>query len=171
MVEVGQGAKIVHIVDHLRHSTFKRLYRWWGDLVYVIAGLIALKKQKITQFSVKVENHAKHEACQRAVFSCMATYSKGWSMTPGARFDDGELDFVTIHRSGFIAFISQIIASSRRKKIRRSWVHYGVGQRFEIVSQSLMFIQADGDPVNCSDSLQIEIIPSAYKILAPPSSS
>lgn len=171
MVEVGQGARIVHLVDHLRHGTFKRLYRWWGDLVYVIACLMVLKNQNKVHFSVTVENHVQYEACQRAVFSCMATYSKGWSMTPDARFDDGKLDFVTSQRSGVIAFISQMLASARRKKIRRSWVQYGIGERFEISSQIPMCIQADGDPVTESSSLQLEVIPSAYQILAPPSSA
>jgi len=167
MVEVGQGAKVVHLVDQLRQGVLKRIYRWWGDLVYIIAGLMALKKEPMNDFSLKVENNDKQSGYQRAVFACMETYSKGWSMTPGAKCDDGELDFSASKRSDFIAFTSQTLASAQRRKINRDWMRYGKGQQFDVIAKKPMFIQADGDAVDCSDSLHIEVIPCAYRILAP----
>ena len=48
----------------------------------------------------------------------VATYSKGWSVTPDAQFDDGILDFAVSKRSDFIAFtknrkVSRIFETSR----------------------------------------------------------
>ena len=94
MIEVGQGAKIVHCVDQLRNGKLNRLYRFWGDIVYVIGALLSLLGRKPAPFTLTTDGANCRTNQYHAVISCIRTYSKGWSMTPEAVFDDGLLDRV-----------------------------------------------------------------------------
>lgn len=167
MIEVGQGAKIVHCVDQLRNGALNRLYRFWGDIVYLIGALLSLLGKKPAPFTLTTDG-AKSSTNQRhAVISCTRTYSKGWSMTPEAVFDDGLLDRVSSESASVLSFGRHMIAASGCKTFASPYVHYERGRTLAIESGSTLFIQADGEAISPATAVSIETIEGAYRMLVP----
>lgn len=167
MIEIGQGAKIVHCVDRLRNGMLKRLYRFWGDIVYLIGTLLSLLGRKPAQFTLTTDEEESGTNLRHAVISSIRTYSKGWSMTPEAVFDDGLLDRVSSESASVFTFGRHMIAASICKPFVSPSVHYGRGRTFAIESESTLFIQADGEAIPPATALAVETIEGAYRILVP----
>ncbi|MBK6509541.1 MAG: NAD(+)/NADH kinase [Haliea sp.] len=167
MIEVGQGAKIVHCVDQLRNGKLNRLYRFWGDIVYVIGALLSLLGRKPAPFTLTTDGANCRTNQYHAVISCIRTYSKGWSMTPEAVFDDGLLDRVSSESASVLSFGRHMIAASGCKPFASPYVCYGRGRTFAIASESTLFIQADGEAITQATVLTVETLTGAYRILVP----
>ncbi|MBK6737830.1 MAG: hypothetical protein IPG64_07870 [Haliea sp.] len=167
MIEVGQGAKIVHCVDQLRNGMLNRLYRFWGDIVYVIGALLSLLGRKPAPFTLTPDGANCRTNQYHAVISCIRTYSKGWSMTPEAVFDDGLLDRVSSESASVLSFGRHMIAASGCKPFASPYVCYGRGRTFAIASESTLFIQADGEAITQATVLTVETLTGAYRILVP----
>jgi diacylglycerol kinase (ATP) len=167
MLEVGRGAKIVHIAEQLRYGPLKTLYRWWGDLVYVIAGLISFQRDKPNSFDLVEDNRQLPGTFYGAVISSMATYSKGWSLCPDAQYDDGLLNVTASHRKDLLTYACQILAAKQKKRLQKSWIHTGTASFYEVTSDHDLYIQADGDGVVVSNTVSVEVVPRAFRILTP----
>lgn len=169
MIEIGQGAKIVHLVDQLRHGKLKTLYRLWGDLVYLIAGLLAFASRRngAVRFRFSTDDSANSLQGYLAVISLIKTYSKGWAMTPDAVFDDGKLNYVISHSDSPALFFRHLLAAVVRKPFSHPFVHYGDGTAFELNCEGQVCMQADGDVVAPSAALSIRVLPAAYRLRVP----
>jgi len=167
MIEIGQGAKIVYCVDRLRNGMFKRLYRFWGDIVYLIGALLSLLGSKPAQFALTTDEADTRTNLRHVVISCIRTYSKGWSMTPEAVFDDGLLDWVSNESASIFTFGRHIIAASGCKTFASPSLRYGWGRTFAIERESTLFIQADGEAIPAATAVAVETIEGAYRILVP----
>lgn len=169
MIEIGHGAKIVHLVDQLRQGRLKTLYRIWGDLVYLIAGVLAFASRRngACRFRFSADGLASNVHGYLAIISVIKTYSKGWAMTPDAVFDDGKLNHVISQSDSPAFFARHLLAAIARKPLRHPFVHYGEGGTFELKSEGRVYMQADGDAVGPSASLSIRVIPAAYRLRVP----
>jgi len=164
MLEIGFGTKIVSLVDKLRNGTLKTLYRFWGDLVYAIAGLMALRTVKRSTFSTMVDGISSTPLATHCVIANMQTYAKGWSLTPDALHDDGLLDTAISQRDDTWSTVRTFIAASKKRKLKSSVMTYQQAKNIEIVSESPLFVQIDGDPISLANKASISIDKEAFSI-------
>jgi diacylglycerol kinase family enzyme len=80
------------------------------------------------------------------IVSNLPEYALALSLTPAARADDGELDWVTFERSGLPALARYAWAVRRARHHRLSHVRAGRGQRLTLTSETPVPVQLDGDP-------------------------
>jgi len=167
MLEIGFGAKIVAVVDRLRNGSLKGLYKIWGDLVYAIAGLIALRGLSSSTFNTRIDNDTEYKTSNHAVFANMQTYAKGWSLTPDAKYDDGLLDSAVSQRNSAISTLITFMAAARRKKLKPTLMAYQTGKKIEIESENSLFVQIDGDPIEFAGNASITLERDACTIRVP----
>jgi len=164
MLEIGFGAKIVHLVNQLRNGSLKTLYRFWGDAVYAIAGILALKGLGKDLFDIKLGEPNVKSTTSHCVIANMQTYAKDWSLTPDAQCDDGIFDVATSNKANTWATIRTLIAASQKRKLKTSLMTYHQATEVEISGKPSLFVQVDGDPVNFSGEAKVCIEKQAFTI-------
>ena len=171
MLEIGVGAKIVHMVNALRLGKLKRLYQVWGDLVYALAGLLAFAGKPLAQVKGKLfkDEHTGEVpfASSHLVIANMRTYAKGWSFTPEASCRDGRLDLAFSKRSSRLAELAGFIAAANQRKQSTRLMHYTQAQQVNLSTSTDLFMQIDGDPVLFTGQAKISVLPKAFKLHAP----
>ncbi len=165
MLEIGFGAKIVHMVNQLRSGKLQRLYRLWGDLVYALAGILALCQTKPKAASIKF--NSKLHKSSNLVVSNMKTYAKGWSLTPEANCQDGLFDIALSRRNSRLATIATFFLAAQKRKSPAGRVSYARLQDAELKGPDNIFMQVDGDPIYFSGHAKISIEPKAFVIHTP----
>ena len=166
MIEIGRGATIVHQVQRLRMGALRRTYRYLGDLVYAIATLLSIKKTS-TSFDI-VDGHGNTIRDMHSAWICsMATYSKGWKICNTARCDDGLMDLCATKDPSFMHFISVMLHAALHRSQKLKQMARSRASFYEISSDDLLAIQADGDPLAACKSISIEVLPQAITLIAP----
>jgi len=183
MLEIGYGAKVVQFVDQLRNGGLKALYRLWGDLVYIIAGFLALKGTGKDNFTATIATPEKISATDNntttnenmtgsiltsshCVIANMQTYAKGWSLTPEAKYNDGLLDIAISKKNNILAIIKTFLAAAQKRKLSAPIMSYLQAERVSISGQPSLFVQVDGDPIAFSGQAEIIIERGAFNIIA-----
>lgn len=164
MLEIGFGAKIVYLVDKLRNGSLNRLYRLWGDLVYAIAGIIALKGLDRDTFKATIDGQEVDIQPSHGVIANMQTYAKGWSLTPDALPNDGVLDTAMCRRSDAWTVIRTFLAAAQKRKLNASIMRYQQASTVTISSEKPLFAQVDGDPVDLNGEAVIAIEKGVFVI-------
>ena len=86
---------------------------------------------------------------------------------PGARADDGLLDWVVFERPGHAALVRHALAVSRRSAhLERRDVSHGRARRVPIDGPSPMPVQLDGEPAGFTP-VEIDVIPQGLAVLVP----
>lgn len=165
MLEIGIGAKIVHLVNQLRLGKLKRLYQFWGDIVYAFAGLLAFFKSEKTSIQIKTPRF--NESSTHLVISNMHTYAKGWAMTPKASCKDGKLDIAIDKKGSRLSFMSTFLLAARKQEGASRRMHYAQFQELNLFGSDQVFMQVDGDPVKFSGNAKVHIEPQAFSIHVP----
>ena len=170
MLEIGFGAKVAQVVNQLRNGPLKRLYQFWGDIVYAIAGFLALKGIGQDQFKVKTEsiltnNTAIETRSAHTIISNMQTYAKDWSLTPDARCDDGLLDVAISTHTNAWTTLKTFLAASQKRKLKPAVMTYQQANSVSISGKPTLFVQVDGDPINFSGNAEVYIEKGAFSIL------
>jgi diacylglycerol kinase (ATP) len=168
MVEIGFGARVVHLTQDLRYGALKALYRRWGDPVYAAAALKAFRSPAEPPFHIRTDSAAKPDVCRAAVIANTGCYAKGWAMAPEARMDDGRLDLVTRRRSTPGVWFRAFQAALQRRRPPPGFSHYRQGQHFACWSDRPLTAQMDGDPLPAMDWLEIGILPGRLRMITPP---
>lgn len=165
MLEIGFGAKIVHMVNQLRSGKLQRLYQLWGDLVYALAGILVLCQTKPKAVSIKF--NSKLHKSSNLVISNMQTYAKGWSLTPDANCQDGLFDIALSRKNSRLATIATFLSAAQNRKSPASRVSYTRLQDAELKGPGTIFMQLDGDPIHFSGHAKISMEPKAFVIHIP----
>jgi len=178
MLEIGYGAKVVQFVDQLRNGGLKALYRLWGDLVYIIAGFLALKGTGKDNFTATIatlgttslppanENITNSIlSSSHCVISNMQTYAKGWSLTPEAKYDDGLLDIAISKKNNILTIIKTFLAAAQKRKLSAPIMSYFQAEHVSISGQPSLFVQVDGDPITFSGQAEVIIEKEAFSII------
>jgi diacylglycerol kinase (ATP) len=165
MLEIGFGAKIVHMVNQLRSGKLQGLYQFWGDLVYALAGFLAFCQIKPKAVSIKF--NSKLHKSSHLVISNMKTYAKGWSLTPDADCQDGLLDISLSRKTSRLATIATFFLAAQKRKSPARRVSYSRLQEAELKGSPSTFIQVDGDPIHFSGYAKISIEEKAFLIHVP----
>ena len=168
MVEIGFGARVVHLTHDLRYGALKALYRRWGDPVYVAAALKALRSPAEPPFRIRTDKAGQPDVCRAAVIANTRCYAKGWAMASEARMNDGRLDLVTRQRSTPGVWFRAFQAAMRGRRPPPGFSHYRQGRHFCCWSERPLTVQMDGDPLPLMDWLEIDIWPGRLRLITPP---
>ena len=185
MLEIGYGAKVVQFVDQLRNGGLKSLYRLWGDLVYIIAGFLALKGTGKDNFTATIDTLGKTSnatntttslpanehitgsilSSSHCIIANMQTYAKGWSLTPEAKYDDGLLDVAISKKNNILTVIKTFMAAAQKRKLSAPIMSYFQAEHISISGQPSLFVQVDGDPISFSGQAEVIIEKEAFTII------
>jgi len=167
LVEIGFGARVVHLTQRLRNGWLNSLYRRWGDPVYVTAALGALLSPAERVFRIYADSAAAAHQHKAAVFANTRCYAKGWAVAPEARMDDGRLDLVTRRKSGPGVLLRTINAARSARRPAPAFSVYSQGQRFRCESQTPLVAQMDGDPLPALKWIEVGIVPGCLRLMTP----
>ncbi len=165
MLEIGFGAKIVHMVNQLRLGKLQRLYQFWGDLVYALAGILALIKPH--SLPIKVESEKALSVSTHIILANMKTYAKGWSLTPEANYQDGLLDLAYNKTGSQLATLTAFFNATKQKPSPDSRMGYLQLKEVRLSGSNKVFMQLDGDPVFFSGAARVSIEKAAFIIHQP----
>ena len=168
MVEIGFGARVVHLAQRLRYGGLEALYRRWGDPVYAVAALKALRSAAEPPFRIRADAADKPAVCRAAVIANTRCYAKGWAMAPKACMDDGRLDLVTRQRSTPGVWFRAFKAALRGRRPPPTFSRYHQGRHFWCWSDRPLTVQMDGDPLPAMNELEIGIVPGCLRLITPP---
>jgi diacylglycerol kinase (ATP) len=101
-------------------------------------------------------------ACRGAycVVSNLPEYAMALSLTPAARGDDGELDWLAFERGGVPALAAYAWAVGRARHHALSHVRGGRTRRLTLTSATPVPVQLDGDPWGFTP-VEVEVLPQA----------
>jgi diacylglycerol kinase family enzyme len=167
MVEIGFGARVVHLTQRLRYGWLNALYRRWGDPVYAAAALGALLTPTERAFRLYQDNARTPRQQNAAIIANTRCYAKGWSMAPDARMDDGRLDLVSRRRSGPGVIFRAFHAAAGARRPSAAFSCYDQGQRFRCESDAPLTVQMDGDPLPALQWMDISIAPGRLRLITP----
>ena len=165
MLEIGFGAKIVHMVNQLRLGKLQRLYQLWGDLIYAIAGILAFV-QKNSE-AIEVEQNTQKVSSKHIVISNMKTYAKGWTLSPDANCQDGVLDLAINKKGSRLSTVATFLLAAQRKRSPNSRIAYSQAKDIILKGSPNAFMQVDGDPVYFSGFANVRVEPKAFNIHVP----
>ena len=168
MVEIGFGARVVHLTQRYRYGGLKALYRLWGDAVYVAAALNALRSPAEIPLQVRADTAEEPHTCRAAVIANTRCYAKGWAMAPKARMDDGRLDLVTRQRSTPGVFFRAFYAALQAQHPSPAFSRYRQGRQFWCWSDRPLTVQVDGDPLPDLKWMEISLVPGCLQLIGPP---
>jgi diacylglycerol kinase family enzyme len=113
-----------------------------------------------------LELAADGTACRgsHCVVSNLPEYALALSFTPGARGDDGVLDWLTFERGGVpaLAFYGWAVLRARHQQLRH--VRRGRARRLTLASTTPVPVQLDGDPWGFTP-VEVEVLPQALAVV------
>jgi diacylglycerol kinase family enzyme len=167
MLDIGFGAAVIHQVDQWRQR-WQLTYRLGSDLLYLLAGIKALRATQQPTFQIRVDDHPPLIRCRLAVIANARTYAKGWSLTPQATPTDGVLNVFGRQREDPAAIAQCYLNAWGRSINRRGDVHYRSGRRLVIAGDQPLCLQVDGEPLAPQQRLRVDVLPSVVRIVTPP---
>lgn len=92
-----------------------------------------------------------------------------FTLTPGARTDDGLFDLCVLggrSRRDYIPLVAQVLLQQRRSIFHRRGVRHLRAKRITIKSRPALKTQADGDVIGYTP-IEIEALPAAIRVMVP----
>ena len=169
MVGVGYDGWVTAGVGRMRATRWGRLLYTRGGswLLYVLAGLPALLRLRPTRVLVQRDGRPLPHAYPSLVIANTATYALGWAMTPGARVDDGRLDYQANRRAAPWFVLAMLGAAVARRRLPGWFAEYGSGCRFRLAAERPFRWQLDGDPMPPRRELTVRVRPRVARMLVP----
>ena len=91
-------------------------------------------------------------------------YALDLPLAPGARADDGALDWVVFERGGLAALASYSWAVWRGRHLARDDVRMGRATRLTLDAAAPVPVQADGDPLGTTP-VEVDVVPGALTLI------
>jgi len=160
MLSAGFDADVIHRIARWRSAG--GVPRKVSRLSYVrplAAALYAYAHAPVTLACDGADCRGAH-----CVVSNLPQYAMALSLTPAARGDDGELDWVTFERGGLPALAGYAWAVRRARHHRLSHVRGGRGRRLTLTSATPVPIQLDGDPWGFTPA-EVTVLPGALAVV------
>ena len=169
MVGLGYDARVVHRIHAARsRPRLRHWYRLHADSLYGVLGATSLMGRYRSTFRVEVDGESLGGGFRHGVVCNVETYAKGWAMTPGADVGDGLLDWSLRRGSGPLLGSAVMAAAALRRRGPAWLTQRGHGKRVVLEAEAgALEWQADGDPQEPVDRLELEVQPSALRLVAP----
>jgi diacylglycerol kinase (ATP) len=160
MLSVGFDAAVVHRVVAWRSNgqALRRVNR----LSYAKPIVDVLRSYRYR--SVRLETDGQCVTGTHAFVFNLPQYGFQFPFAPGARGDDGLLDWFVFNRPGIRAMLDYAWAVMQTKHLTRADVQHGRARRIRIVAAEPMPVQADGEAAGFTP-VDLEIVPGALRVL------
>src|SRR5215475_3006081 len=158
MAGIGLDATIVNGVD-------LGLKRWIGAGAYLASGLGYLARLPLTPFSIDLNGRRLESTF--TVISNAASYAVCFTLAPGARVDDDQLDVCVFNSHSRLAYLTYAFLSmAKGLHTRVSKVVYQPAREAHANSNDKALVQLDGDVMGTLP-MRFEIATQALRIIAP----
>jgi len=160
MLSAGFDADVIHRIARARSAGGAP--RKVSRLSYVRPVATALYTYAHAPVAVDCEG----TACRGAycVVSNLPEYALALSLTPAARGDDGELDWMAFERGGLPALAAYVWAVRRARHRELSHVRGGRARRLTLTSATPVPVQLDGDPWGFTP-VEVDVLPGALRVV------
>jgi diacylglycerol kinase family enzyme len=168
MVGIGWDARTVRNLSRLRRTRLGGWwYRWWADSAYLVAGLAAVFAWPPARIRITSDERAVGSLYCAAQIANFRNYGKGWAMVPDAHRASGRLHFQARKRAGPLFILWQFVAAMFGRRTARFVSDHGDAARVVVEAKRPFRVQVDGDDRGAFTRIEIEIEPSAARILVP----
>ena len=169
MVGMGFDALTVCGLDRVRRTRLgERLYaRGLSDVLYGVSATPAFFRLWPTRVRVTIGERTLAGHYPTVWICNTRTYAKGWSVTPAARPDDGELDHHLCRRTLAPLVLWQLLHAMRGAPAPRFLGEYGRGTRYVLEGTRSFHWQLDGDPRPPATRLEVTVRPAALRLVGP----
>lgn len=159
----------VGFAGELLRQTTPRIKRWFGPrLCYSVGFVRALFRYHAPHMRIRTDA-AGFKGAFLHVGAGNAEWAGGGMMrlSPGARWDDGELDFCLISAMGRLETAWHFPKLLRGTFATHPKVRYFRGRSLEIETDTPMDLQLDGEHLGCTPAT-FQLRPAALRVLHPP---
>jgi YegS/Rv2252/BmrU family lipid kinase len=160
MAGIGFDADVVAHVS-------PRLKRLTGPGAYVAAGLARALRFRPTRVEVSFDHGRLTAAALLLVAANTAHYTYRWRIAPQARPDDGLLDVVIFHCRNALDAPAHVLGVLTGLHPRHPAVVTLRTRALRVRSERPLPLQIDGDAAGVAP-VEMEIVPGALRVLAPP---
>lgn len=169
MVGVGFDALTVCGLDRARRTRIGRwLYaRGLSDPLYGACAVPGFFRLRPTRVRVTVGEQTLPGLHPTVWISNTRNYAKGWSVTPAARPDDGQLDHHVSRRALAPLVLWQLVHAMRGAPVPRFLGECGRGTRYLLEGTRPFHWQLDGDHRPPASRLEVTVRPAALRLVAP----
>jgi diacylglycerol kinase family enzyme len=101
-------------------------------------------------------------------------FGNHFTIAPAASMNDGLLDIVVVNKMNKFSLVVKTLRQIRAGKIsaadapgKDKGVHYFNAAKLQIKNPELAPLHIDGDPEETAESINIEIIPGAFRLIRP----
>ena len=160
MLGVGIDADVAHRLARWRAqgAKLKRV----SYLSYINPGLSSLWRYAYPELEIDADGERMTGAY--ALIFNIPRYALGLPIAPGARADDGLLDWVVFRKPGKFRLLGYIVSVLGRSHLQRSDVRHGRAKRIRITGVKDAPVQVDGDPFGTTP-VEAEVVPSALTVV------
>ena len=137
-----------------------------GRLVYLVAALATVAGWRPATFHARVDGAPVQVRGWTFAVANSGVYGGGMRLAPGAAFDDGRLDVVTVSATSRLRFVRSLPRVFAGTHVRQPSVAVRPAVRVEVDADRPFRVFADGDPVAVLPCT-ITVRPGALRVLLP----
>ena len=138
-----------------------------GLAPYYLLALIEYARFKPDDIELVVDGQTINAAPLILTVANTSQWGGGAFISPGARVDDGLLDFCVAPKSGIAATLA-LWRSVMKGSVERHKAFQRVrGKEAVIRGRKTAFAHVDGEPFECGGEITISLLPGALRVLAP----
>jgi len=168
MVGIGWDARTTADLAALRQTRLgARWYAAWADSAYFACGLAALLTRPPPPLTIAADGRRLERRYRAAIIANHATYGKGWSMAPSARFDDGLIHYQARKHFGAPFVAIQLLAAMLRRPVPGFVSDGGTGTHLVIRAERPFPVHVDGDFRGFETALALGVRPAAARVVVP----
>lgn len=161
MAGAGFDAAVVHRLAAWRaRGPAQRRVRRASYLAPIAAAALTYPHTRVRLDTGTVRLEGAH-----CVIANVPGYALNLALTPGARPDDGLLDWLVLERPGLVPLLAYGWAAFRGRHLRRPDVRTGQARRLTLTAETAAPLQLDGDPWGTTP-VEVDVVPRALTVVA-----
>jgi len=141
--------------------------KWRGPLPYFLISAKELLRFQATDYQISFDSQSIRYRPFIATAANTPQFGNGAIIAPAARADDGYLDFCLVPELPKAEIMAAVPQLFRGTLDRNPNVEYFKVKKVEIRADRPILFHVDGDPVETTEELTIEVLPKALNVLVP----
>ena len=155
---IGLDAHVAALVSTRTHHR--------GLLPYLTASAGDLLRYRPVDYSIEIDGRTTQTSALVLAFANSKQWGFAAQIAPGADFQDGLLDFVTVHHRGFVGNMLRVPSLFTGRIDRSAGIDTHRTRAVTIRSREAMLFHVDGEAVQGSSTLVVRVRPGALRLRA-----
>jgi YegS/Rv2252/BmrU family lipid kinase len=155
---IGLDAHVAALVSTRTHHR--------GLLPYLTASAGDLLRYRPVDYSIEIDGRTTQTSALVLAFANSKQWGFAAQIAPGADFQDGLLDFVTVHHRGFVGNMLRVPSLFTGRIDRSAGIDTHRTRAVTIRSRGAMLFHVDGEAVQGSSTLVVRVRPGALLLRA-----